>query len=214
MIPVKKLIKLIRFKQKDNNEIRFSDYDIMQALNECIRYVNQRFSVRNADFLEKSVRLIEDEINAEIAEYNAKIEEGSLLDPKELVDFAITGIELPSDFMVLVSIVRNNDEYQLKAEEAIKAVGTDTYKIVGDRFYSGSKSVTMLYRASINSVKNDTDSVMLPEIFTDGLVKVTGMILNNTTDTDVMQQAVDTNIVNLIPRRRYSNVRVRMPFYC
>lgn len=37
MIAVTELVRLIRFKQKDNNEIKFSDYDIIQALNECIR---------------------------------------------------------------------------------------------------------------------------------------------------------------------------------
>lgn len=31
MITVAELIRLIRFKQKDNNEIKFSDYDIIQA---------------------------------------------------------------------------------------------------------------------------------------------------------------------------------------
>lgn len=199
MISVQRLISLIRYKQKDHNEVKFSDYDILQALNECIRYVNQRFSLRNADFLEKMYHFDESEINTAT---------------EQAVDFAVTGVELPKDFLVLVNIVRAHDGYQLKVEEAIRSVRHDTYKIVGNKLYCGSKAVNMLYRSAISDVKSLDDSVALPDILMDGIVKCTGMILNNTADTDVMEQAVDANIVSLISARRYSNAKIKMPFYC
>lgn len=210
MIAVKNLLRLIRHKQKDNNEIKFSDYDILQALNECLRYVNQRFSLKNADFLEKIQPFVEDDINAEIARYNAGLAEGEM--PKPPVDFAVGGVELPEDFLVLVSIARMSDGYPLKVEEAIRSVKHDTYKIVGSRLYCGSKAVNMLYRFAVPAVKSLDGFVQLPDMFVDGLVKCTGMILNNTADTDVMAKAVDANIVSLVNARRYSNAKVRMPF--
>lgn len=199
MIAVKKLISLIRYKQKDHNEVKFSDYDILQALNECVRYVNQRFSLRNADFLEKMHNFVESEINADL---------------EQKVDFSVTGVELPVDFLVLVNIVRAHDGYPLRVEEAVRNVGADTYKVVGNKLYCGSKAVNMLYRSSIPAVKSLDENVELPDILIDGIVKCTGMILNNNADTDVMEQAVDANIVSLISARRYSNAKIKMPFYC
>ena len=63
MITVKNIIAEVRYKQQDNNEVRFSDYDIIQCLNEAIRYINRSFSLKNADFLEtiKKYRLDEEE---------------------------------------------------------------------------------------------------------------------------------------------------------
>ena len=41
MIPAKTVLRLVRYKQKDNNEIKFSDYDILNAMNEALRYIVQ-----------------------------------------------------------------------------------------------------------------------------------------------------------------------------
>ena len=46
MISVKKALKMVRSKLKDNSEILFSDYDIINALSECIRYINNSFAMQ------------------------------------------------------------------------------------------------------------------------------------------------------------------------
>lgn len=211
MIAVAELVRLIRFKQKDNNEIKFSDYDIIQALNECIRYVNQSFAMKNSDFLEKVTTYNQDDLNAQVAVLNSQLAEGET--PTALYDFALTGAELPDDFLSLVSLIRYSDNYKLIPVEAIAPVEYNTYKIVGERIYVGCGTFNMLYRASIAEISTLADNVQLPVFFKDCLAKLTGMILNNNAETDVMMQAVEDTVSALIPKRRYTNVRTKMPFY-
>lgn len=199
MIEVKKLIRLVRFKQKDNDEVRFSDYDIINSLNECIRYVNQSFVLKNSDFLEKVCEYREDELNAALAPGEARIE------------FSSTGVDLPDDFISLVNIVRMSDNYKLSPVPVINDVTGGTYKIFANKLYCKAASVKMLYRGTVDEVAGIDDSVMLPETFTDSLVKITGLILNNA-ETDILTQAVNDNINNIVPARRYSNVKIKMPF--
>lgn len=71
-ITYKELKRLIRFKERDNNEIRFSDYDIKEALNECIRYFNNSYALQNSDFLEKRVYYDENEMNIQVDQINAE----------------------------------------------------------------------------------------------------------------------------------------------
>lgn len=211
MITVAELVRLIRFKQKDNNEIKFSDYDIIQSINECIRYVNQSFAMKNSDFLEKVTTYNQADLNAQVATVNEGLAEGE--EPLPLYDFAITGAELPDDFVALGSLLRLDDNYKLSPVEAIAPVTFGTYKIVGDKIFAGCGTFNMLYRRNIVEIATTADSIDLPAIFKDFLVKITGMILNNNAETDVLMQAVEDNLTILVPRRRYSNMKMAMPFY-
>ena len=49
-IAAKEVLHLVRFKQQDHNEIKFSDYDIKNALNEALRYIVQSQALQNSDF--------------------------------------------------------------------------------------------------------------------------------------------------------------------
>lgn len=211
MITGTELIRLIRFKQKDNNEIKFSDYDIIQALNECIRYINQSYAMKNSDFLEKMTTYNQEDLNAQISLLNEQLEEGET--PTPLYDFALTGAELPDDFISLVSLLRYDDNYKLIPVEAVAPVEYNTYKIFGERVYAGCGTFNMLYRAGIAEIATAADNILLPTIFKDCLVKLTGMILNNNAETDVLMQAVEDTVSALVPKRRYTNVRTKMPFY-
>ena len=215
MITVQKIIRLVRFKEKDNDEIKFSDYDIITSLNEVIRYMNMRFSMMNSDFLEKATVLDEKEINEEIAAYNAQ--QADEEDRKEMVRFGLTGVDLPDDFLSLIGVVRTGvgcccNEYKLKCAQAGMRLAPDEYYIMGNKLFTRCRTVRLLYRASISQVTGTTDTVGLPEFFLDGLAKMTSMVLNNDAETDVMREAMDKVIDSLVPQRRYSNVRVRMPF--
>ena len=75
----------------------------------------------------------------------------------------------------------------------------------------------MLYRAEIPQVRfselSDPEAVIeLPETFSELLAKVTVMILLQNPETDVLMREVSRITDNLIPGRRYNNIKVRMPF--
>lgn len=207
MIQVKELINLIRYKLKDNNAITYSDYDIMQGLNECIRYINQYYL--NTDFLEKIKHYRQDDINAAIDEAN-KTNDTAV----EHVHFRDTGVDLPDDFISLVRIVRQWDGEDLAPCPAIKLPRFDEYKVLGNKIYAGVKDFDMLYVAAIASVTDADGSIELPVTFKDALVKITNMILANNPDTDTMSSAVQDILSSIVPLRRYSNAKKRMPFIC
>ena len=58
----------------------------------------------------------------------------------------------------------------------------------------------------------EKDSIDLPDVFFDILVKMARLVLNNG-DADTLTQAVSAAVDSAIPRRRLSNVRSRMPFW-
>lgn len=215
-IKVKDLIYKIRYKAKDFNEILYSDFDIIEAVNECIRYLNQEKALRNSDFLEKTHHYVESEMNAEIAEQNEGLPDGEKL---PLYDFAKDGVELPEDMITIVDIMRLKDAYHLHPIPAVEEINPHDcgqYKIVNGKIYANADFV-LLYRAEIGQITlndlSDGDAVVeLPSVFTDLLVKVSVMILTNTTDTDVMAQEVSRVANNLITGRRYNNIKTRMPF--
>jgi len=209
-----KIIRLVRLKEKDNDELKYSDYDIISSLNEAIRYTNMRLSTMNSDFLEKAVVLDEKEINDEIAAYNAQVEEENR---KEMVRFGLTGVDLPDDFLSLMGVVRTGEgcchnNYRLKCAQPGMHLERDEYYIMGNKLFTRCHTVRLLYRAAIPQVTDADDNIELPDFFTDGLAKMASMILHNDPNTDVMRQAMDSVIDSLIPHRRYSNMRSRMPF--
>ena len=63
-----------------------------------------------------------------------------------------------------------------------------------------------------SSLSDDDAYVELPKVFRDLLVNISVMILTNAVDTDVMAQEISRLARNLIPGRRYSNIKQRMPF--
>lgn len=208
MISYEEVKRLIRFKEKDNNEIRFSDYEVRMAVNECIRYLNNSFALQNSDFLEKAVDYIESDMNDEIVKENEGLED---VDKLELYDFEVKGLELPDDYITLVSVMRLQDGCIMSPVESAKKPMDWQYKLTGNRLYSGTPAFKMVYKAAIAEVKSDSDGIELPFVFKDIVVKLSCMILNNA-QTDVLLQAVDDAVRAIVPRRRYRNARIKMPF--
>ncbi len=210
MIQVQKVIRNVRFKEKDNDEIKYSDYDIIQSLNEVLDYMGIRLSEMNSDFLEKAVVLDEKKINEEIAAYNAALPEGE--EEKEKVLFPVTGVDLPDDFLSLMSVKRMRDDYRLKCTQSGARLRHDEYYIMDSKLFVRCHCVKLLYRRTIEPVVNETDSIDLPESFLLKLAKMTSMVLHNEANTDVLHDALDSVIDSLIIRRRYSNTRIKPPF--
>lgn len=206
---VEEIIRGVRFKQKDNNEVNFSDYDILGSLNEALRYINQTYSMRNSDFLEKMKFYRLREANEEIDrwnEENAKPEGEE--EPKPHITYR-DGFDLPEDFLTVVSL-RDVHGHPLHPCPADVPPRHNQYKIVGNKLYL-HHDADMLYRYVLSEVKMDGE-IDLPRIFYDPIVKVTGMVLNNSPDTDVMMNEINTIVTNLIPARRYAHLDPPMPW--
>ena len=200
---VDEIIRGVRFKQKDNNEVNFSDYDILGSLNEALRYINQTNAMRNSDFLEKMKFYRLREINEEIDKENEESEE-----KKPHLTYR-DGFELPEDFLTVVSI-RDTFGHPLSPCPADLPPRHHQYKVVGNKLYVHGDA-DMMYRYVLGEVRMG-DTIDLPRIFYDPIVKVTGMVLNNSPDTDVMMNEINTIVTNLIPARRYSHLDMPMPW--
>ena len=148
-------------------------------------------------------------MNLEIEKQNQELPEDEQL---EKYNFRETGVELPNGFITLQSIMRLPDGYIMSPVDAIKDPAPWQYKIMGDRLYLGCPYAKMLYKGGIDEIKSDDDTLELPNVFKDALVKITCMILTNTSGTDVLADAVDEVVSAIVPRRRYSNGRIKMPF--
>ncbi len=215
-INVKKLLYRIRYKAKDLDEVLFSDYDVLEALNECLRYLNQDKAMKNSDFLEKIQHYVQDDMNAEVIAWN---EEHPDEEPKPLYDFPVTGAELPEDMISMVDIMRLKDGYHLHPIPAVEQINPHQcgqYKVINGRIYTNT-NFDMLYRAEIPQLKfselSDPEKIIeLPEIFSELLVKVTVMILLQNPETDILASEISRVTDSLIPGRRYNNIKVRMPF--
>lgn len=202
MINVTDIMQSVRYKQQDNNEVKFSDYDIIQSLNEALRYINRSFALKNSDFLEKVQEYRLDEINAEIDEENEELDDD---EKKPHVTYR-DGFDLPDDLLSIVSITTKELRYKLHPCNAERVPNHREFKVIAGKLYV-REDVDLLYRYSIGAVKADS-VIDLPDIFMDLLVKITGMILNQNPQEDIMAEANKTLAEELIPVRRYAFRRV------
>ena len=207
MMKAKDIINLVRYQLKDNNAVQYSDYDVMQALNACLRYINQYYI--NSDFLEQVVYYREDEINAQIDKANQSADT-----PVAHVSMKLTGVDLPDDFLSLVRVVRECDGVDMHPCQAIKTPWPREYKILQNKIYAGVKDIAVMYNIELKAVSSIDDTINLPGVFRDALTKLTCTILANNPDTDTMQSAFEDVLRAIVPLRRYSNMRKKMPFYC
>lgn len=189
MIEVAALVRKIRFKQKDLDEIKYSDYEIVQAINEALSYLNQSMALGNSEYLEK-----DKEYTIDGAEYTK-------------------GISLPYDFMTLISITRIKDGYKLHPVAVGREPGYGEYKIFANKLYCKDKAIKVAYRAVLMDVENTNEDIALPAFMSDGLVNLSVMVMNNQSTT-VLTEATEALIKNITPLRKYANARPRMPFYC
>lgn len=193
MIDVKKALRLIRYKVADTEERQYSDYDVMYALNEAIRYITQSKALVNSDFLEK------------IRMYN----ECDCQFPKM---FAIMGVPLPEDYITLVGVTRL-DGRKLKPTEITNIPSDIEYKITNDKIYTGATAFVLAYKKSIPEITEESDEIELPNFLLDAIVKTSVMILQQA-ETDILMQVVDDVTRSIVPRRRYVGAETKMPFYC
>lgn len=210
-IAAKEVLRMVRFKQQDHNEIKFSDYDIKNALNEALRYIVQSQALQNSDFLDAVKYYSEEEVNTEIATANEGLPEDEQRQP---VSFKKDGIELPEDYQVASGVTRAFDGYPLYPVDITNVPNPKQYKVCGGKIFAGVPAFYLTYKRTVTAVNDLTaDSIDLPAFCLDLIVKITGMILNQA-ETDILLKTIDSTASAIIPRRKYNNARMRMPFYC
>lgn len=229
-----RVLRLVRQKEHDNDEVKYSDYDIREAINEVLRYINVSLANKGSEYLQTVKVFDQNELNAEMVdEYEEEdftLElyecEEELFESKAPIyantqlkqyDFATTGVELPNDYVSLVDIQRICDGYHLRPatswSEVSSPYGENKYIVLGGKIYVKGESFRLCYNRMIPQVSDLMEgSIDLPDIYLDPIVKLTRLVLNNA-DVDTMTQAVNTAVERAIPRRRYVNERQRMPFY-
>lgn len=185
-IEVSKLIRKIRLKAVDFDEIKYSDYQIINAINDVIEYMNASYALRNSDFLEKTkeYHLSTDELNK--------------------------GVKLPYDFLVLVSINACEHGIPLRVVPVAKLPVFDEYKIIGDRIISGLPDFVVTYRKKIEEVENTNDEIDLPAVFESLIRNFAFSVL--TDGDDALLQNIEEAVASIVPARRYTHARIRMPF--
>lgn len=191
----------LRYKNRDLNEVKFSDYDVKMATNEALRYISNAFATRNADFVERTAEYSEEEINAERAE------EG--LPP---ISFRTDGVDFPEDYSTMVSVVDPRDDGLMLQTCLANRIPKDyEYKIVGNKIYTGCKVFRLMYKMRIPEVDDDESIIDLPVIYLDALVDVVTISLQNE-PLDSMLNNVNQIVDAMVPRRRYRNSKVNMQF--
>ena len=184
MIDATQIKDTVRWKEKDVNEVRFSDYEIYHAINEVLRYITARLANMQSDLLEREKTYGRDE-------------------------FVGGAAFLPDDFMSVKGVYRTADHYRLHAVSD-DHVDADTFRLFAGRIYA-TQEITLHYYGKLLPVY-EGGQVMLPDMFLDAIVKLTRLVLNNT-DVDTMTQAVTTETDAIVPRRKYNNMRPKMPFF-
>lgn len=208
-----KILRAVRQKEQDNDEVKYSDYDIVSAINEAIRYLNISLVHKDSEFLRKSKDYDECEMNAAIDAENEANQDAEGYEPKEHEDFAHKGVELPDGYLSLVSVQRSSDYYDLYPATSLARLKEKNYVLFGGRLYVKHRGFRLNYMGAVPEIKDvEKDTIELPDVFFDLLVKMARLVLNNG-DTDTLTQAVSAAVDSLIPRRRLSNMRSRMPFW-
>ena len=213
MMKAIKILRAVRQKEQDNDEVKYSDYDIVSAINEVIRYLSINLANKDSEFLRKSKDYDEREMNKAIDKENEANKDVDGYEPKEHEDFAHKGVDLPDGYITVVSVQRSDDYYNLHPATSLAHLKEKNYVLFGGRIYVKHLGFRLNYIGSIPEITDvEKDEIDLPDVFYDVLVKTARVILNNG-DADTLTQAVSAAVDAVIPRRRLSNVRSRMPFY-
>ena len=187
MIEAARVRDEVRWKEKDTDAVRFSDYEIWDALNEVLRYASNRLANLQSDVTER------------MRTYRQRDFTGV---------FDEEGVPLPEDFLSLQGVYRIGGTQRLRAIPAGDVHGNQ-FKVSGDRLYVHG-DFKLCYHAALGAV-DEGDRIPLPGVFFDMLVKLTRMVLTGA-DNDAMTQTVVSEVEAIVPRRRYNHMRLRMPF--
>ena len=116
------------------------------------------------------------------------------------------GYDLPPDYITLKS-VRTYNGYALSP--ATGQLKPNQYQIMDGRIYAHQPII--LHYMSCLEPPTEGGIIDLPLILVDLIVDLTRMILTNTA-RDALQEFITQEVRNILPRRKYSNVKIGMDF--
>ncbi|WP_302297820.1 hypothetical protein [Mitsuokella multacida] len=167
---------------KDMDAAHYSDYDILQALNETAAYIYSILAEQTSSLLDKRVEL-----------QRAGTDDGYLL---------------PDDFLQLVNAY-DADGRVMRARAKGQDLTEHTYRIVGSKLYTKSKTVTMDYKPFfVELTMDDLEQEMdLPPFFKNLVKKAVVLLMQagSQQDTDVLQLISDC-VLKLVGNMAYSQI--------
>lgn len=167
---------------KDMDAAHYSDYDILQALNETAAYIYGILAEQTSSLLDKRVEL-----------QRAGTDDGYLL---------------PDDFLQLVNAY-DADGRVMRARAKGQDLTEHTYRIVGSKLYTKSKTVTMDYKPFfVELTMDDLEQEMdLPPFFKNLVKKAVVLLLQagSQQDTDVLQLISD-GVLKIVGNMAYSQI--------
>lgn len=167
---------------KDMDAAHYSDYDILQALNETAAYIYSILAEQTSSLLDKRVEL-----------QRAGTDDGYLL---------------PDDFLQLVNAY-DADGRVMRARAKGQDLTEHTYRIVGSKLYTKSKAVTMEYKPFfVELTMDDLEQEMdLPPFFKTLIKKAVVLLLQagSQQDTDVLQLISD-GVLKIVGNMAYSQI--------
>ena len=112
MISVANIIRQVRVDVKDINEVKYSDWDIENALNKALRLTANHFSMLNTDFMERSIAMLDTPLKLH---FSPPIAEG--------IADELHGDALPEDFISVVKVIRPDGyEFTHRQDMSIRGI--------------------------------------------------------------------------------------------
>lgn len=168
---------------KDVDAAHYSDYDILQSLNEVAAYLYNTLAEQTSSLLDKRVELQKVEGNDD-------------------------GFALPEDFLQIVSAY-NGAARVMEPQTKDGELTEHSYRIVGAKLYSKSKAVTLVYKPFfVDLTASDFEKDMdLPPFFKTLIKKAVILILQGSgqQDTAVLQLIAD-GVAKIVGNMAYSQI--------
>lgn len=184
MIPVSKIFEQIRIDEMDMDAVKYSDWDLENALNKALRLICNQLSQMNTDFCEKEIDLTEEDLRE--------------------------GYELPKDFLSVWYIVAPNGYKLHPSLRTIKTMQENEYLITQGKLYTKLTEVTLRYKVMLPEV-HAGEAIDMPFGFFDMVEAVTRLILNNEPKDKLLEQ-ITMLAKAMVPSRRYAAAWSSMPF--
>lgn len=168
---------------KDMDAAHYSDYDILQALNEVAAYVYNTLAEQTSSLLDKRTELQKVEGDGE-------------------------GFNLPEDFLQIVSAY-DGDARIMEPQTKDGELTEHSYRIVGAKLYTKSKAVTLVYKPFfVDLTASDLEKDMdLPPFFKTLIKKAVILILQGSgqQDTAVLQLVAD-GVAKIVGNMAFSRI--------
>lgn len=188
MMKVQQLFSKIRLTPEinDNAQVKFSDYQLTEAVNTVLSIVFNTLSQSNNEL-----------ITAEI-------------------ELTLTNgvVDLPSDFLSVVNVFSNNGK--LTQQSKSKGVDQFTYRIRKNQIYSVNDSLELHYKPYFVEIDpaNLTTDLPVPNYFSELLKKYAIMALQggiNQADASIVQQ-ISNDVYRLTAGREYNEIEFQQAF--